>query len=192
MNNVLPFARGETRFGGDSTLISASVDKHLEGQEFTVIDNQLPPNALSNRVPTNEEIILVIKRAANVSPANGNLSPRRGVFMSATEGKIHTVRGHSGTAGMYALVVDDFYDGQTIKPGDLFYCVKKGRVECKSAFTAEAITAKDTMSFDARGQIKPFVTSTHHMAGQIDRGVSNAVTGVVVLFMAGVSQKVAT
>lgn len=186
MDSTLPFARGETRFGGDSALCSNSVDKHLEGMRFEVPNNLLPASPTTGRVTDNQTVELVILR--NRHPTR-RLRRAEMVFNSATQvdvGQLKQAWDHSGTANSFAVPVDDYYT-TSIAPGDLFYAVTAGPCQIKTARTGRAFTAKQVVTVDARGRIVAMgaASSSFHQVGVIDRGVSASVTSVEVLVNVG-------
>lgn len=181
LRHTLVFARGETRFGGDSALASSLVDTALEGAVI--------PGVVDTVNNTGQPVDLIILRNAS----GGRLRPKELIYTSASPGGMHRkAKGHSGfVSGTFAIAVDDAYASSIIAK-DLFYGVLSGPVQIKTTRTGTAFTQGAVITSDNRGRVTPRTAVGQDNLGVIDRAVSNAVSSKTVLCYLRAGYKVGT
>lgn len=153
-SNNLPFPRGETYWGGDSTRVTSANITGLIGRVFEVNDASVPINNTTNGHGTNHPVFLRVCK----NSSGGNLTRAKGVRFSTLGGGFGgIVAGAVATAGIYGEPIDDYYGtAENIIDKDLFYSVAGGPVDVKQAThaaTVTALTVGDVVSWDAIGHI---------------------------------------
>lgn len=168
-DEVLPFPLGGTYFGGDTTIIDATVGTHLEGKEFLVEDD-IPASSGSVEVRRSNRLKKVrIVRNKNATTANAKelhkmslagIAGTQGVILGQIDGKTTaaTDKGYPvveqlGSAGcltndMCYVVVDGFAKITTDSAGDTNFAA--GALIHPGAGTAgRAVEAAGALNFQA-------------------------------------------
>jgi hypothetical protein len=170
--NNLPFPRGSTYWGGDSSLISASQMAYLEGRQYFTEDTSSGGNSgarVKVRVVRNSHATLRIKAG------------RGCLFGATTEWVGRKVRGYTAAVTDFGMAADDALV-TSVAPGDLFYVVEEGPVKCAAATLttgATALTVGANVSWGASGLITKhvYVTGLRRPYGMSQEAVTAAVTG---------------
>lgn len=159
-DNDLPFARGSTYCGGDTTAIAA-LGSALEGKVFETVDSV-----------TNLPVRLrVVKASAAITaPAGRGLG-----YTAAYYGRRVTT--FVAAAGDFGKIADPDLGSQSIVSGDLFYVIDEGY--CTNArLGASSSTDGGTCCFDAAGYLTPLASEDNatHGAYVVGRFGEAAVT----------------
>ena len=159
LGDPMPFARGDTYFGGDTTLASTNAGINLEGKTAIVKDSV-----------TGRETKLVCLRnmgTALTSPGYG---------AKAVPGMINRrVNGLVDSVGAFGIMIDPAYGSTPIAQYDLFWGIQSGYVEGGQADGTGVATAA-ACHWDASGTLK---TGSPTAAGtcNIGRCVTAAAAG---------------
>jgi len=154
MSNNLPFPRGQTYWGGDSTRVTSTNLTGLIGRVFEVNDAAVGVNDTTRGHGTN----LKVKLRVCKNSSGGNLTRARGCKFATIGGAFGgIVTGAVDTANIYGEPIDDYYGAAAnIIDKDLFYTVCEGPVDVKQATHAATVTAVlvgEVMSWDNQGHL---------------------------------------
>ena len=137
--NSLPFPRGDTFFGGDANLISASLGVNLEGKEYEVNDIN----------GSGETQVLRVVRNKHASHRMQAMYGYRFGVTAGWNGK--KIRGKTAAHGDLAFPLDQAYT-TTVAPNDLCYVVTEGPTRCKTSSATSAGTALTQFDYVSWGR----------------------------------------
>lgn len=167
MSANLPFERGTTYWGGDSTRVTshASINSLL-GRTYKVEGNS--QRALSGKNPSEVTLMVVqnlLGRSYLVQNSTATTATdARGMkglkFATGTGAKFNgQITSCVNAVGEYGVLPDDAYSGTTIINKDLFYVVVEGPCRARIA-TGETMTAGKAVHFNASGKIQNFAAAS--------------------------------
>lgn len=185
MYSNLPFPRGSTYFGADSTRVTSTNVTGLIGREFLANDAQVGVNDTTHGNGTAFPIRLRVCQ----NNSGGNITRAKGVaFKTGSGGFGGVVSGALGTVSIYGEVIDDYYGtAENIISNDLFYTVTAGPVKTKMAthaVTITALTVGTVVSFDAQGHLVDSVAGAINI-GSAHEHVRGTATGQFRRIMVG-------
>lgn len=164
-NNNLPFPRGSTYWGGDTSRVTSANITRLIGRVFEVNDREVGINDTTHGNGTSQTVKLRVCK----NSSGGNLTRAKGVAFSTLSAAFGgVVTSALGTVSIYGEVIDDYHSTtESIISNDLFYTVVEGPVKTKMAthaVTITVLTVGTTMSFDAKGHLVDSVAGAINIA----------------------------
>ena len=164
---TLPFPRGQTMWGGDADLISASDYAWLEGRTYKTEDTEHG---------SGQPVILrVVRNKGSRLPY-----PTGGVQYGVTANWLgRKVRGEADGETKVAQAPDDKYT-TGITTNDLFYVLDAGPVRCLAGSLATGVTAMSAgqgVGFGLNGGLLLPSTGSERMYGTLNESVTTGTTG---------------
>jgi len=167
LGDPMPFARGDTYFGGDTTLASTNAGINLEGKTAIVKDSA-----------TGRETELVCLRnmgTAITSPGYG---------AKAVPGYIgRRISGLVDSVGAFGIMIDPAYGTTPIAQYDLFWGIKQGYVE-NGQVDGTGVATAAACHWDASGTLKsgsPTAAGTMVIGMCVTAGAANSATGAFLI-----------
>lgn len=165
-DNSLPFARGETCYGGDSTLITAADYDRLMGKVYRVMDTECDSG-------TGRAVYLRIVKNSSGGTLVGNAFGGRGL-RPATGETGRAVAGYVNAAGGFGHVMDSAYGTNTVASNDLFYVIDRGPANVQVGATN--LTDSGVVVFDSAGYVTPIASGSAARAQYVLGRAEAAVT----------------
>jgi len=163
LGDPMPFARGDTYFGGDTTLASTNAGINLEGKTAIVKDST-----------TGRETELVCLR----NMGSALTEPGRGA--KAVSGFVgRRVSGLVDSVGAFGIMVDPAYGTTPIAQYDLFWGIKSGFVE-GGQVDGTGIAIGAACHWDASGELKtgsPAAAGTCNIGRCVTTAAADSATG---------------
>jgi hypothetical protein len=167
LGDPMPFARGDTYFGGDTTLASTNAGINLEGKTAIVKDSA-----------TGRETTLICLRNM------GTALTSAGYGAKAVPGFIdRRINGLVDAVGAYGIMVDPEYGSTPIAQYDLFWGIKSGFVQ-NGKVDGTGVATAAAVHWDASGTLKsgsPTAAGTMVIGKCVTAGAANSATGAFVI-----------